>query len=146
MRNTRVIDIVEELKTYGIKVLVHDPLADPHEAEKYYNIALCSLDAIHHMNAVIIATAHKSYREMSLDSFTDKLNSKGSLIDVKSILDPEKASTCGYWFLAVVNIGHLAFGIISRFDFLHLATDHDICASLQTERKIFVKRSKDPRL
>jgi len=46
LRNTRVIDIVNELKDYGVEVLVHDPLADIHEAHQHYNIDLISLNKI----------------------------------------------------------------------------------------------------
>ncbi len=95
LRNTRVVDIVEELKSYGIDVLVHDPLAAPLESKKYYNIELTPWDDIKNLDAVIIATAHKDYKEMPISSFTEKLNENGALIDVKSILDPKEASETG---------------------------------------------------
>lgn len=101
LRNTRVVDIVTELESYGVHVLVHDPLADVEESLKYYNIPLTKWEDISHVDAVIIATAHKEYKAMALESFTGKMNSSGSIIDVKSILDPESASNCGheYWRL-----------------------------------------------
>ena len=98
LRNTRVVDIVTELNSYGIKVQVHDPLADPDESQKYYGIALSAWDEIVDVDAVIIATAHKAYREMPLEAFTEKLNSSGSLIDVKSMLNVEEANQSGYDF------------------------------------------------
>lgn len=98
LRNTRVVDIVLELNSYGINVQVHDPLAAPEESEKYYGITLSAWDEIKDVDAVIIATAHKAYREMPLEAFTAKLNSSGSLIDVKSMLNPKEASQSGYDF------------------------------------------------
>jgi UDP-N-acetyl-D-galactosamine dehydrogenase len=96
LRNTRVVDIVAELESYGVKVLVHDPLADADEAQKYYNISLATWEEISHVDGVVIATAHKEYKEMPIEAFTGLLNSSGSIIDVKSILDPIEASSCGY--------------------------------------------------
>ena len=87
LRNTRVVDIVEEFHSYGITVQVHDPQADPLEAKRYYGIDLVTMDEITCVDAVIIATAHREYKAMPLESFTEKLNPKGSLIDVKSMLD-----------------------------------------------------------
>lgn len=98
LRNTKVVDIVRELESYGVNVQVHDPLADPLDAEKYYGIHLTDWDKINNVDAVVIATPHKAYREMPLEAFTEKLNANGSLIDVKSILDPDKAAACGHSF------------------------------------------------
>jgi len=67
LRNTRVIDIVNELKDYGVEVLVHDPLADIHEAHQHYNIDLISLNKIKNVDAVVLAVAHNSYKEMGLN-------------------------------------------------------------------------------
>ncbi len=95
LRNTRVVDIVEEFQSYGITVQVHDPLADPVEAKNYYGLTLSSWDEIKDVNAVIIATAHREYKAMPLEAFTMKLKPKGSIIDVKSVIDTDEAQTCG---------------------------------------------------
>ncbi|MEA2059466.1 MAG: nucleotide sugar dehydrogenase [Thermodesulfobacteriota bacterium] len=87
LRNTKVVDIVKELQSYGIEVLVHEPMADPREAEQLYGITLCSLDALSGLGAVIIAVPHKRYREMDTSEFTAMLNTKGCIIDIKSMLD-----------------------------------------------------------
>lgn len=98
LRNTKVVDIVRELESYGVNVRVHDPLADSGDAQKYYGIQLTAWDKITDMDAVVIATPHKTYRDMPLEAFTEKLNASGSIIDVKSILDPDKAAACGHSF------------------------------------------------
>jgi UDP-N-acetyl-D-glucosamine/UDP-N-acetyl-D-galactosamine dehydrogenase len=61
-------------------------------------IHLTDWDKINNVDAVVIATPHKTYREMPLEAFTEKLTANGSLIDVKSILDPDKAAACGHSF------------------------------------------------
>jgi UDP-N-acetyl-D-galactosamine dehydrogenase len=101
LRNTRIVDIVEEFQSYGINVLVHDPLANPDMAKDHYGIELTSWDDIQDVDAIVIATAHREYKSMPLEAFTQKLNPKGSLIDVKSILDPGEAERCGidFWRL-----------------------------------------------
>jgi UDP-N-acetyl-D-glucosamine/UDP-N-acetyl-D-galactosamine dehydrogenase len=66
LRNTRVVDIIAELKEYGISVLVHDPLADAEEAEKYYNVELVSMESLSEMDAVIITVKHQYYIELGL--------------------------------------------------------------------------------
>ncbi|MBU0992207.1 MAG: nucleotide sugar dehydrogenase [Proteobacteria bacterium] len=90
LRNTRVVDIVNELKSYGTAVMVHDPIAAPEEALKYYDISLCKWDDLKDLGALIIAVPHREYREKTLKHFTDKLLSNGCLVDVKAILNPEE--------------------------------------------------------
>lgn len=101
LRNTRVIDIVRELESYGCEVLVHDPMADPKEAGQYYNVQLKPWEALTDLGALIIAVPHAWYRDQPLKAFTDKLNSMGSLLDVKSILNVEDVKKAGvpFWRL-----------------------------------------------
>lgn len=61
LRNTRVIDIVEALREYGIEVQVTDPLADPAEAEHEYGLTLTAEGALRPADAVILAVAHEQY-------------------------------------------------------------------------------------
>lgn len=82
-RNTRVIDIYEELKSYNIQVDVHDPQADSAQVMNEYNIEL-QTEIVGGFDAVILAVAHKEFLELNWDS----IRSKTSIIyDVKSILN-----------------------------------------------------------
>ncbi len=63
LRNSRVPDILRELKEFGIEAMVHDPLADPEEARAEYGIALAPLELFHALDAVVLAVPHASYRE-----------------------------------------------------------------------------------
>ncbi|MFZ5570857.1 MAG: nucleotide sugar dehydrogenase [Thermodesulfobacteriota bacterium] len=103
LRNTRVIDIISELREYGIEILVHDPLADPGEALGYYNIALSPLEQLKNLDAIIVAVAHRLYRDIGLAGIAGCCNAaKAPIIaDVKSIFDPREAREKGitYWRL-----------------------------------------------
>ena len=101
LRNTRVIDIVSELKDYGADVLVHDPMADAAEARAYYDVELQPWEKMTDLGALIIAVPHRQYREMSVSDFTACLTDKGCLIDVKSMLDMDAVKKTGinFWRL-----------------------------------------------
>ncbi|OPY87601.1 MAG: UDP-N-acetyl-D-glucosamine 6-dehydrogenase [Smithella sp. PtaU1.Bin162] len=102
LRNTRVIDIIRELKEYGVEVLVHDPLAVPEEANLHYGIKLVSLKDIQNVDAVVLAVAHRSYQDMGLTRIA-ALCRQGCpiLIDVKAVFEPQQARALGinYWRL-----------------------------------------------
>ena len=91
LRNTRVVDIIEELNSYGTKVLVHDAISDPKEAKAYYNVDLCDWDDLKDLSALILAVPHKEYLKKTLSEFKDMLLPGGALIDVKSVFDPKEA-------------------------------------------------------
>ncbi|MBN1684177.1 MAG: nucleotide sugar dehydrogenase [Gammaproteobacteria bacterium] len=91
LRNTRVVDIYQELKDYAIDVFVHDALADPEEAKGEYHIDLLKWDQIPQVDALIIAVAHDDYLNMNLQDYVKKLRKPRLIIDVKSILDRDNA-------------------------------------------------------
>ena len=95
LRNSRVIDIATELESYGIEVMVHDPLADAAEAEKFYGVRLCPWEELTDLGALILAVGHRSYKERPIREFLDTLTPDGCLVDVKAILDPEEIGRAG---------------------------------------------------
>lgn len=101
LRNTRVMDIINELKSYECQILVHDPMANPEDAKAYYNVELKPWEELTDLGALILAVPHNCYRNKPLNSFTDKLNSMGALIDVKSMLDADQVKQAGipFWRL-----------------------------------------------
>ena len=101
LRNSRVIDIIEELKSYAMHPLVHDPLADAGEAKSFFNINLSPMEELAELDAVIIAVGHKTYRNIPLDKFVSRLKSNGCIVDIKSILDVSevKKFNINYWRL-----------------------------------------------
>ncbi|MDD2388868.1 MAG: nucleotide sugar dehydrogenase [Desulfobacterales bacterium] len=102
LRNTRVVDIIRELKDYGIDVIVHDPCADSTEANAYYGVELRDMTDIRGMDAVIVAVSHKLYVDMGMSRIAG-LCSDGIpiLIDVKGVFGAEPSETghIAYWRL-----------------------------------------------
>ena len=103
LRNSKVNDIILELKEYGANVHVVDPIAEKLEAKKEYGVELENLKDIKNMDAIIVAVGHKEYRDMDikeLHQYYNEVYSKPLLIDVKSIFDKEEAEKeYDYWRL-----------------------------------------------
>ena len=87
LRNSRVIDIIRELESYGVEVSVHDPLADAAEAMHEYGVTLQSWDALPRADAIVLAVAHEEFKRRSVDGLLDKLQPGGLVADVKCQLD-----------------------------------------------------------
>jgi len=90
LRNSRVIDIIRELETYGIVVSVHDPLADPQEAMHEYGVTLKPWDELPRADAIVLAVGHDAYRQHSIDALLAKVQPGGLVADVKCQLDPRQ--------------------------------------------------------
>jgi UDP-N-acetyl-D-galactosamine dehydrogenase len=86
LRNTRVIDVVEELREFGCKVDVTDCWADNAEAEHEYRISLVDEPASGAYDAVILAVPHKEYAAMAASDLRGYLNERGVLYDLKGVL------------------------------------------------------------
>lgn len=95
LRNSRVIDIIRELNSYGIHCLVHGPQADPDEAKQLYNIDLVDWKDIHNTNAIVLAVPHQQYRSLQPEDFIAKFSNQPIIIDVKSVLDKKKFVNSG---------------------------------------------------
>jgi UDP-N-acetyl-D-galactosamine dehydrogenase len=96
LRNSRVIDVIRELESYGIEVHVHDPAADRAEAQHEYGVVLKSWDALPKADALVVAVAHKEYLAMPPEAYAAKVVAKGAVIDVKSKLDAEAVTSMGF--------------------------------------------------
>ncbi len=94
-RNTRVIDVVRELESFGLNVHVHDPVADPNEAHHEYGITLKPWNQLPEAAAVVLAVAHDEFLKSDYSLATGKLRDGGVLVDVKSKLDPRELSARG---------------------------------------------------
>jgi len=98
LRNTKVPDIIDHLKSYGCKITVSDPFADMNEAKKHLNIDLLDLDQIARSDVVILTVAHDDYKEFNKEQWQNMFNSNGVFIDVKSIFNND--------FFTGTNINH----------------------------------------
>ena len=89
-RNTKVIDIYNELLEYGIRPIVVDPAADKEEAKRLYNIDFADISALKEMDGVIIAVCHEQFKTLTkqdIDNLFVKDGGKKVLLDLKGILN-----------------------------------------------------------
>ncbi len=99
-RNSRVPDIVGELKRFGMEPFVHDPYADPEGVRDEYGIELCPAKELTDLDGIVLAVPHEDYRKLPLEKLTENLRPGGALVDVKSAIDPcELRADIEYWSL-----------------------------------------------
>jgi len=102
LRNSKVLDVIQELREFGVQVLVHDPIAEPEEAAAEYGIHLQQWNELKNVDGLVIAVAHRVYVEMGLPDLLKPLRSQqeGVVVDVKCLLDHAKLpKTLKYWRL-----------------------------------------------
>ena len=96
LRNSKVIDIINELKTYGVEVCVADPQADADEAMHEYGVRLLPWDELPRADAVVAAVSHQEYAALGLDDIAQKLVPGGAFIDVKAAFNAAALTGAGY--------------------------------------------------
>ena len=96
-RNTKIIDIVNELREYGIQPVITDPLADADEAKRLYGVEFSDMSAVHDMDAVILSVAHDSFKTLTMEDI-DGFFGRGKkvLIDIKGMFDRKLFESAGY--------------------------------------------------
>jgi UDP-N-acetyl-D-galactosamine dehydrogenase len=103
LRNSRVIDIIRELREYGATVQVCDPEADPEEARHEYGVELTPQSRLAPAQAVVFAVSHAAFRALSLASLRALFTERGTLIDVKGVFAREQLAAAwpelAYWRL-----------------------------------------------
>ena len=99
-RNTRVIDIVNELNEYGINPMIADPEADAEEAKHEYGIVFDSVEDIKEMDAVVVAVGHDQFLRFNQEDFNkmfkEGANGRKVLLDIKGILNRKEYESAGY--------------------------------------------------
>lgn len=98
LRNTRVVDLIAELKDYGAEVYVNDPAADSGEAMREYGVRLMPLEEFRDLDALILAVAHSEYADLSPEKLKEFFaNHQGApILDVKGFFDPEAIRAAGF--------------------------------------------------
>ena len=101
LRNTKVISVIKRLKQYNCKINVTDPYVIPKEAVDRYGIELQEIGKIKNQDAIVIAVAHKDYKNLSMKYWEKLLNKRGVVIDIKSIYKKEffDKVAINYWGL-----------------------------------------------
>ena len=99
-RNTKIIDIYNELKEYGITAIIADPAADADEAKRLYGIEFVEMNTIKECDAVILAVAHEQFKGMTMNNldkmFKSVCNASKVLIDIKGLLNRDEYEKAGY--------------------------------------------------
>ncbi len=96
LRNSKVIDIIHELESYGIRVYVHDPRATSEEAQREYGVPLTEWDQLPEADALVLAVAHREFTEGPIEALLSKVAPGSCLIDVKSALNRSEIEGRGY--------------------------------------------------
>lgn len=100
IRNTKVIDIINELREYGVDVLVYDPIANKDDVKSEYNIDLVSYENLQKLDAVLIAVEHEEFKNLDIKDIKNMQNKKNPIIiDIKGIFDKDKITGCMYYRL-----------------------------------------------
>ena len=95
LRNSRVIDVIRELQSYGVQVLVHDPVAAVHEASHEYGVDLVPWNQLPKAAAIVAAVAHREFKARPLSDFLGRLMPNGVVADVKSQFDAAAMEASG---------------------------------------------------
>jgi UDP-N-acetyl-D-galactosamine dehydrogenase len=97
IRNSKVADLVRELESWGVSVVVTDPWADPDEVEHEYSISLGTVDQVNRVDALIVAVGHQEFRELSpLDLKGFCRTGRPVFGDLKSLYDRHEAAKAGF--------------------------------------------------
>lgn len=102
VRNTKVIDIIDELESYSVNCLVVDPVAEADEVEREYGIKMTKLEDLNELDAIIVAVSHSEYRKIPLSNLLELYRDENRIIiDIKNIVDKNEAreNNVAYWSL-----------------------------------------------
>lgn len=100
-RNSKVIDIVKELREYGIEPVITDPVAESAETQREYGISLSDISAVKNMDAVILAVAHEAYRALTMEQIGSMYASENPVrvfSDIKGLFDRKAYEQAGYLY------------------------------------------------
>jgi len=96
LRNSKVIDIINELRTYGVEIFVTDPQAESEHAMEEYGVPLLPWADMPQADAIVAAVAHDEFAALSMADFAEKLVPGGAFIDVKAAFNREAIQSAGY--------------------------------------------------
>ena len=98
IRNSKVPDILRDLRGFGIAPMVHDPVASPAEAMREYGVKLVPLEELVGLDAIVLAVSHKWYLKLGQPGIQSMIRDGGVLVDIKSVLEPARTERrIRYW-------------------------------------------------
>lgn len=95
LRNSKVAELINELKSYGVELHIHDPIADAKEARHEYGIELESWESLPRADVIIVAVSHQEFIERPISDLQSKVVERGCFIDVKSQFDQKALNEIG---------------------------------------------------
>ncbi|HVR03006.1 MAG TPA: nucleotide sugar dehydrogenase, partial [Polyangia bacterium] len=100
LRNSKVPDILNELREFGIEALIHDTRGNPAEAKHEYGLTLSQLEDYRNLDGLVVAVSHKEYVQLGQPKLLSMVRDSGCFIDVKSVFSPTKMERgIQYWSL-----------------------------------------------
>ena len=98
IRNSKVVDLIEELRGWNINVVISDPWADPEEVSREYGFDLGVIDGNNPVDSLIVAVGHQEYRALGADELKNycRWNSQAVLADLKSLYNPKDLADAGF--------------------------------------------------
>ena len=96
VRNSKIVDLIRELREFGAEVMTHDPLADAAEVEHEYGLKLTVQTQADPLDVVVLAVPHKVYLSKGIKELFSGLRPDGLIVDIKSVLDPNEVTRAGY--------------------------------------------------
>lgn len=95
LSNSKVIDLIKELQSYGVKIFAHDPVADAEDAKKIYGLDLLTWDQLPIAEVIIVTTTHEQFMKMPYPEMLKKLIDQGCFIDLHSRFDADQLKSLG---------------------------------------------------
>jgi UDP-N-acetyl-D-galactosamine dehydrogenase len=95
VRNSKVWDLIVELRSYGVEVFVHDPVADVQDALREYRLTLIEWSALPQADALVLAVAHDAFVSRTTPALAARVKTGGCVIDVKAKLDGAALEAAG---------------------------------------------------
>jgi UDP-N-acetyl-D-galactosamine dehydrogenase len=100
IRNSRVPDIISELKQFGISPIIHDPMADPEKTHEEYGLGLVGMNELKDLDALILAVPHRQFMQRATSELLSGVRAGGVVADIKTVLKKgEIPAGLVYWGL-----------------------------------------------
>jgi len=96
IRNSKIVDLVKELKEYGCSVDIHDPIANPVEVHHEHGLQLTNWEDLPYADVIVAGVSHNEYQDMSLSILLSKLKSEGIFVDIKSDYSKKVITDMGF--------------------------------------------------
>jgi len=98
IRNTKIIDIVNELKTFGVELMIFDPIANPQEVKDVYNIELTKKENLTDLSAILMAVPHEEFDSYSIEDYDELYRESKVMVDIKGKYSQSEFEKNNYYY------------------------------------------------